>query len=434
MLIRQVIKRKIKKQIQMRREFMVFAEIAMLSILNVRAQSSVSTDSLNQVKNDDKYVESDVVPLAGKSGFAFRTRAGDFLFKPYALVQTYAVMNYYDDDGISLSDQDNIENSGFCIPNAILGFSGKAFGKMSFNLALNAAKSGNALLQQSWFDINMNEAFRLRAGKFKTPMHSAYLTTLGQTLFPCLPFSLTAPVNVYESLNAVNPSMSTGFDTGLMLHGLLGHKWDYRFGVFNGTGINVNTATKTMSDDHKWLPSLLYSVRLAYMPLGDVPTHQGSPDDLHNNKILFAISSSYNVEAEDESSNDYRGGLEFAWLYRRLFFSSEGYMLRMNWQKRMQGLSDKTFWGAYAQGGYFVSDKLQFVARYDFYDRNGTGIDGIMDMPAVGFNYFVANSNLKLQAMYQYLGKYGHNTQLDRDNDDMDLPLDMVMVLLQYSF
>ena len=55
-------------------------------------------------------------------------------------------------------------------------------------------------------------------------------------------------------------------------------------------------------------------------------------------------------------------------------------------------------------------------------------------MPAVGFNYFVANSNLKLQAMYQYLGKYGHNTQLDRDNDDMDLPLDMVMVLLQYSF
>ena len=92
----------------------------------------------------------------------------------------------------------------------------------------------------------MNEAFRLRAGKFKTPMHSAYLTTLGQTLSRVSHFHLTAPVNVYESLNAVNPSMSTGFDTGLMLHGLLSHKWDYRFGVFNGTGINVNTATKTM--------------------------------------------------------------------------------------------------------------------------------------------------------------------------------------------
>ena len=35
---------------------------------------------------DDKYVENDVVSLAGKKGFSFSTKAGDFLFKPYALV------------------------------------------------------------------------------------------------------------------------------------------------------------------------------------------------------------------------------------------------------------------------------------------------------------------------------------------------------------
>ena len=32
---------------------------------------------------DDKYVENDVVSLAGKKGFSFSTKAGDFLFKPY---------------------------------------------------------------------------------------------------------------------------------------------------------------------------------------------------------------------------------------------------------------------------------------------------------------------------------------------------------------
>ena len=49
---------------------------------------------------DDKYVENDVVSLAGKKGFSFSTKAGDFLFKPYALVQASACYNRYDDQGL----------------------------------------------------------------------------------------------------------------------------------------------------------------------------------------------------------------------------------------------------------------------------------------------------------------------------------------------
>ena len=49
---------------------------------------------------DDKYVENDVVSLAGKKGFSFSTRAGDFLLKPYVLVQTSARFNRYDDEGL----------------------------------------------------------------------------------------------------------------------------------------------------------------------------------------------------------------------------------------------------------------------------------------------------------------------------------------------
>ncbi|MDR1499670.1 MAG: porin, partial [Tannerellaceae bacterium] len=40
--------------------------------------------------NSDKYIESDVIPLAGKKGFSFETPAGDFVFKPFVLVQTSA--------------------------------------------------------------------------------------------------------------------------------------------------------------------------------------------------------------------------------------------------------------------------------------------------------------------------------------------------------
>lgn len=216
--------------------------------------------------NDDNDIDNGVISSAGRQGFSFQTKNKKFLFKPYALIQIAGKFNYYDDEGLNLADQDKIANSGFAIPNAIIGFSGRAFGRLTFNFALNASQSGGALLQQAWFDVKMKEALQLRAGKFKTPYNQAYLVTLGETLFPVLPSSLTTGVNLDKSLNAVKPNIATGFDLGIELHGLIKQKWGYQVGVFNGTGIDVNTATKTTSDDHKGIPSLLYAARFAYMP------------------------------------------------------------------------------------------------------------------------------------------------------------------------
>lgn len=123
---------------------------------------TLTSTHLSAQEVDDKYVENDVVSLAGKKGFSFSTKAGDFLFKPYALVQASACLNRYDDLGLETPYADNIANTGFAIPNAILGFTGKAFGKVTFNLSINAAKSGGALLQQAWFDIAMKESLRIR--------------------------------------------------------------------------------------------------------------------------------------------------------------------------------------------------------------------------------------------------------------------------------
>ena len=389
---------------------------------------------LSVAQVSDKYVESDVVRLDDKKGISLQTKVGDFLLKPYVLVQTAANFNYYDDEGLNLADQDKIANIGFSIPYACIGFSGKAFEKLTFNIVLNAAKSGGSLLQQAWFDVNIHDAFRIRAGKFKVPYNQAYLMTLGETMFPSMPLSLTTTANVNMSLNAAPPTHGLGFDLGLQLHGLVHDKFLYQAGVFNGTGIGTNNATKTMSDDHKALASLLYAGRVAFMPLGSMPSHQGSPTDLENNKLLFAASANCNVEAEDETSNDFRTGVEASWLYKRLFLSGEFYLLNMNWTSVMQGVKDFNMIGGYAQMGYFVLPKLQVAVRYDWLNRNGMNRDGYLNDFSGGINYFFVNYHLKLQAMYQRLGKYGHETQLDRDNDDTGLSTHMAMVLIQYSF
>ena len=166
---------------------------------NLAAQSS-HRDSLKVERkvsssHYDKYIESDVVPMGGRKGFSFKTKAGDFMLKPYVLLQTAAKFNYYDDEQLGLDDQDNVANSGFEIPYAILGFSGRAFKKLTFNLTLNAAKSGGALLQQAWFDVNLKDQIRFRIGKFKTPFNQAYLVTLGETLFPTVPTSLSTSLS-----------------------------------------------------------------------------------------------------------------------------------------------------------------------------------------------------------------------------------------------
>ncbi len=69
-----------------------------------------------------------------------------------------------------------------------------------------------------------------------------------------------------------------------------------------------------------------------------------------------------------------------------------------------------------------------------YFNRNGTDDDGFLNMPAVGMNYFFRGCNLKLQAMYQYVARWVHHTQLDRDNDNLGLATHSATVMLQYTF
>ena len=389
---------------------------------------------LTALAQHEEDTENGIVSLAGREGFTIASKKGDFVFKPYLLVQTSANFNWYDDEGLDKAyNQDNVANSGFAIPYAVLGFTGKAFGKVSFNLSLNAAVTGAALLQQAWFDVELKKQFSIRVGKFKTPFSHAYLTTLGETLMPSLPLSLTAPVILPYSLNAVTPNIGTGFDLGVEVHGLLADKFGYEVGLFNGTGISVNTAGKTFSDD--WhIPSLLYAGRFTYMPKGVMPSTQGNPNRLNEDKLMLGLSTSLNVESENESTNDYRAGLEFAMLKRKLYLGAEMYYMHVGFTKRQKIDRGYHYLGGYVQGGYFVTSRLQATARYDFFNRNGMDTNGFMNMPAVGVNYFFKGCNLKLQAMYQFVGRWGHDTQLDRDNDDLGIATHNATVMLQYTF
>ena len=379
-------------------------------------------------------MENGVVPIADDRGFTLQSKDGKFIFKPYLTLQTSGNFNWYDDEGLDKAyNQDNVANSGFAIPYAIIGFTGRAFGRIDYNICVNAAASGANILQQAWVDYAVNPAIRFRAGKFKTPFSHAYLTTLGETLFPNLPTSLSAVSIMPYSLNAVTPAIGTGFDLGVEMHGLIQQRWGYELGIFNGTGSGVNTATKTISDDIH-IPSLLYAGRITFQPKGAMPMTQGNSRLLNLDKMLIGASINYNVESENESTNDLRAGLEFAWLKNRWYLGAEAYLMHVGFTDRQKIDKSYTYWGGYAQLGYFVHKDIQLGVRYDLLDRNGTNKDGFLNMPAVSLNYFVPKTSLKLSAMYQFTGRWGHDTQLDRDLDDLGIATHNACVKLQYAF
>lgn len=394
----------------------------------------LSLFSLPIVAQYDADTENGVVSFAGRKGFIWESKNGKFEFKPYLMVQTGLDINYYDSEGLDPAyNQDHVHNTGFNIPYAVLGFTGRAFGFITYNLSINAAASGGALLQQAWADMKLRDEFGVKVGKFKTPFTHATLTTLGETLFPTLPVSLTAPVIMPHSLNAVTPSMMTGFDLGVEIHGLVKNKWGYEVGIFNGTGAATNSATKTFSDD--WhIPSLLYAARFTFQPKGVMPATQGNPNQLDLDKLLVGVSASMNVESENESTNDFRAGLELAWMHNRLYLAGEAYYMHVGFTKRQKIDESFNYMGGYVQAGYFVTDRLQPALRYDFLDRNGLDKGGFLNMPAVGINYYFKGVNLKLQAMYRYIGRTGHKTQLDRDNDDLGLAQHNGTLQIQYTF
>jgi len=168
--------------------------------------------------------------------------------------------------------------------------------------------------------------------------------------------------------------------------------------------------------------------------MGTLPATQGNPKFLNENKFQLAASANLNVESESESTNDSRYGLEATWLYKKLYLGAEVYLLNVDFTDRQKISDHFNYLGGYIQGGYFVAPQTQVALRYDFFDRNGSDKDGFLNMPAVGVNYFIKNTGLKLSAMYQFIGRSGHETQLDRDNDDLGVAKHSATVMLQYTF
>ena len=159
---------------------MIFAMVV-ASMISASAFAETETDEIVNAPQPEVSqasqlnMDNGVIPIADDRGFTLQSNDGSFVFKPYLYLQSTLNFKYYDDEGLDKAyNQDNVANSGFAIPYAIIGFTGKAFGKIDYNVCINAAASGGNVLQQAWIDYAVSPELRFRAGKFKTPRTVSY--------------------------------------------------------------------------------------------------------------------------------------------------------------------------------------------------------------------------------------------------------------------
>lgn len=99
------------------------------------------------------------------------------------------------------------------------------------------------------------------------------------------------------------------------------------------------------------------------------------------------------VPSSGEHESRMRAGIDFSYTGDPLFFRGE-YMVRED--DLPDGIS-QNMKGAYLLGGYRFSEKVETVARYEFFDPNTSSGDDLLTGIMMGVNYyFVGNNRLSL--------------------------------------
>lgn len=281
-------------------------------------------------------------------------------------------------------DLDSGDDKGsFRIRRAKTKFEGWIYSKnIKYELQMNWPGSGSALedANLNW-DVKGDKSFQLKVGQFKAPFGRQELTSSGSQQF--------------VDRTAVSNEFAKGRDIGIMIHGQpMGGKLDWRFGIFNGAGIN------TSSNDND---AYQYSARLGFQPFGDVKYSEG--DFESSDRPLLGIGINYNA-------NDKHGattgddvdrttlGIDFAFKYSGFSVTGEYFDAEND---RETG-SDFDNEGFYVQAGYFfVPKKFEGALRYAVIDPNAalSGDDRIET--GIGFSYYLNKHSHKIQGDFREL-------------------------------
>lgn len=176
-----------------------------------------------------------------------------------------------------------------------------------------------------------------------------------------------------------------GRDLGIMLYGAFlkindKNVLDYRIGIFNGEGINVNDSNDAKSSAGRLIAHVMKGL--------DVGASYYSGWD------RFSTTKGEPTTNQERS----RYGFELNYDYKKFYFRGE-------YLQGKDGAISREGW--YLQTGYFIAkNKVQLLAKYDVYDPNMSKTDDMSTRYVVGATWFFNNWS-KLALNYNFCEEEG---------------------------
>ena len=238
---------------------------------------------------------------------------------------------------------------------------GNVFKDIDYKLQVEAVKA--PILLDAMVSLSLSPYAKFTVGQFKVPfsienlLSGSDLDTVGRS-------------NTVNLLCPGRPTGAVGRDIGMTFSGKLSY-FEYTLGVFNGSGINQGEFNK-----QKDLAGRLVFSASSKLAIG-----------------LSHYIGKYSANRGDPYTERVRTGLD-------LFFVHDGFSLKGEYIFARDEQTDR--YGYYIQGGcYFVREKIEVIAKYDFVDTNFKEQDDRIAVMILGLNYFFSKRT-KFQINYLY--------------------------------
>jgi len=241
--------------------------------------------------------------------------------------------------------------------------------------------AGGARLLDAAADFKPFEYLNISAGQTKIPLSFESQMSDNKTEANDRSQVVEALVSRGKDVNGNH----NGRDLGIAIYGSFlkindKNRIDYRFGVFNGEGINVNDSNNAKSSAGRIIAHLIrgLDVGVSYYSGWDrFSTAKGEP-------------------TTNQARSRY--GFEFNYDFKRLYIRGE-------YLQGKDGAFSREGW--YLQSGYFMlKNKVQLLAKYDVYDPNKSKANDMSTRYVIGATWFFNNWS-KLALNYNFCEEEG---------------------------
>jgi phosphate-selective porin OprO/OprP len=276
-------------------------------------------------------------------------------------------------------------NDGFDIQRARLNLRSTISPKWTFRIQVEFAGKGAPKLIDAYGEWHVNSYLNFTVGQFYIPLSLESLTPeyLQESIYRS---------QVVEALSNRTKDITgdnIGRDIGAQINGGLLNLTDrnfvdYKFGIFNGAGINVTADNNNYKD---------LAGRLVFHPLTGIDF---GTSVYHG----FAV---YGTKVQSHLHN--RQGCDVSIKYSNFIFKAE----------YLQGKdsSNLSRSGYYVEGGYFIVPKvLQVLLKYDTYNPNLDKANNYFSDYTICFGYSFTNVS-RIQAAYIF--RREHETQINNN-------------------